>query len=84
MFFGEIQTTRELIAFLSGVCCSAEHLHGHDLGGFSEYLATRFHKPPVRPWPSLLLEGFGNKPYAEGRDAVLAVVQEWLASKPTR
>jgi hypothetical protein len=79
MFFAGIETTRELIAFLSGVCCSEEHLHGHDLGGFSEYLRRRFGRPPFHSWPGILWQEFGNKPYEEGRDGILTVLREWFA-----
>ena len=79
-----IETTRELLCFLDGVCRSAEHLHGHDLGGFSEYLQRRFDKSPIHGWTKILGEELGAKPYEEGRDAILALLREWFASRANK
>jgi hypothetical protein len=81
VFCGGIETTRELIIFLCGVCCGAGHLHGDDLGGFSAYVCRRFNRSHISSWPVVLWEEFGNKPLSEGCDGVLGVLRDWFASQ---
>jgi hypothetical protein len=81
MFIGGVQTTRELIAFLSGECCSVEHLHGDDLDGFTAYVCRRFNRHPICGWPDVLWEELGNKPLDEGCEEVLGLLRDWFSSR---
>jgi hypothetical protein len=76
----KIETTREFLFFLAGVCCSQEHLHGYDLGGFTDYLSNRFDRSRLEGgWLNILLKEFGNKPFGESLDTVRGLLQAWFA-----
>lgn len=79
MFFDEVQTLRDVLALIHGVAVGRYPPHGSGfLPGFCEFVRIRF-KSPFNHYKTLLKQ-FGDLPWVEGSQAVLALLEEWQCS----
>ncbi len=80
MYFGAVESLRDLLALLHGVAVGRYPPHGSGfLTGFDDFIHRRLHAPS-RPSYYVFLEKFGDRPWTEGRKAILALLEEWHAT----
>jgi hypothetical protein len=79
MFSNDIETHRDLLMFLQGVCCGLRpHSGAIDLAPFGEFVNQKLGKPAATPWVTGLLETYGNPPAVEICEVLAQLYQDYL------
>jgi len=81
MFFGEVETLRDLISFVRGVCTGCKPPHGACAGDIAEYVNRRFQRPHNEHWTTTLLRQFEHLELLEACAAIGQVFRDWKQSR---
>ena len=82
MFCPDVETLRDLLVFVQGVCCGQRPPHGAGCtGDFTTYVNQRFNQLQNTAWTTTLLNEFSNRPLSEACEAIVRVLRDWRKSK---
>jgi hypothetical protein len=81
--FSTAKSLRELLVFVRGVCAGIRPPHGSGvLGGFPDFVNTRFCAPAGSDWCAVLEAKYANEAYLDACSTIHAIFHEWHSTLP--
>ena len=76
MYYGEVNTFQDLLAFINGISCGMHPDHGC-LGEFADFVYERFGASRQRRWTTVVLEEFSDYSFHRACEALGGLIREW-------